>query len=106
MSLDFKLTNNNLINYARTDDAHEAFVNSVGNGQARLALEVLVDLINGIVDKLEELDLKINPSVEAQVSEITEQVDISPVQIEEQVKPKAKQPKIDQSVDKEADVPS
>lgn len=59
MSLDIKLSNDNLISYARTDDAVEAFNRSVENGQSRLALEVLVDVINGLISKIEELESKI-----------------------------------------------
>ena len=59
MAIDFKLTNQNLINYARTDDAHEAFTMSVNNGQSRLALEVLLTVIDGLVDKVNELEAAI-----------------------------------------------
>ena len=59
MSLDIKLSNDNLISYARTDDAVEAFNRSVENGQSRLALEVLVPIINGLIEKVEKLESKI-----------------------------------------------
>lgn len=90
MSLEFKLTNQNLINYARTEDAHEAFVNSVESGQTRLALEVLVDLINGIVSKLEELDTDVDSA----------SVELPVEQIVEESKPKAKQVKADPATEK------
>lgn len=63
MSQDYKLTNENLINYARTNDAHEAFVSSVNNGQTRLALEVLVELIDGIISKLDDMTSNENAPV-------------------------------------------
>lgn len=62
MTIDFKLSNSNLVNYARTDDSHEAFVSSVNNGQTKLALEVLVELIDTLVDKVNELEDKLNIS--------------------------------------------
>lgn len=37
-----------LISYARTDDAVKAFNMAVGNGQARLALEILVPIVNAL----------------------------------------------------------
>lgn len=75
MSLDIKLSNDNLISYARTDDAVEAFGRSVENGQSRLALEVLVDVIDGLISKIEELESKIT----------TEE---SPVEVKPKVKAK------------------
>ena len=62
MTIDFKLSNSNLVNYTRTDDSHEAFVSSVNNGQTKLALEVLVELIDTLVDKVNELEDKLNIS--------------------------------------------
>lgn len=71
MSLDIKLTNDNLIAYARSSDALEAFYNSVNNGQMRLALEVFAEILPVLVDKINELDdnssktdLVIDPKVE------------------------------------------
>lgn len=71
MSLDIKLTNDNLITYARSSDALEAFYNSVNNGQMRLALEVFAEILPVLVDKINELDdnsskadLAIDPKVE------------------------------------------
>ena len=43
-----KLTNEAHKSYARTDDACEAFKRAVGNGQARLALEMMVDIVDYI----------------------------------------------------------
>jgi transcription termination factor NusB len=103
MSLDFKLTNQNLINYARTDDAHEAFVNSVGNGQARLALEVLVDLVNGIISKLEEIEESINPKISEETQVESAPVEQAPIEEETPQKPKAKSVKSDTVADKGTD---
>jgi len=43
-----KLTNEAHVSYARTDDACEAFKKAVVNGQARLALEMMVDIVDYI----------------------------------------------------------
>lgn len=56
MSLDIKLVNENLISYTRTTDALRAFENSANSGQSRLALEVLVEVINGLVKEVERLN--------------------------------------------------
>lgn len=55
MSLEIKLTNENLITYSRTDDAFEAFQRSAENGQTRLAIEVLAELISGLIDEIDEI---------------------------------------------------
>ena len=60
MMLNIKLNSENLVQYARTDNAQEAFNLAVGNGQARLALEVLVDLINGMADLIQDLESKVD----------------------------------------------
>jgi len=38
------------------DDAIEAFNTAVDNGQARLAMTILVDVINAFADKIDELE--------------------------------------------------
>lgn len=38
------------------DDALEAFNTAVDNGQARLAMTILVDVINAFADKIDELE--------------------------------------------------
>ena len=58
--LDIKLNSENLVRYARTENAHQAFNLAVGNGQAKLALEVLVDLINGMADIIQDLESKVD----------------------------------------------
>jgi hypothetical protein len=60
MSLEFKLSNENLINNVRTDDAQEAFNNAVNNGQTRLSLDILVELLNGLIDHVNDLSMKID----------------------------------------------
>jgi len=42
------LENESLKSYARTDDAVKAFATAVGNGQARLAMEMLVPIIEAL----------------------------------------------------------
>lgn len=60
MSLEFKLSNENLINNVRTDDAQEAFNNAVNNGQTRLSLDILVELLNSLIDHVDDLSIKID----------------------------------------------
>lgn len=43
-----KLTNQAHIQYAKTDNACQAFRKAVANGQARLALEMMVDIVDFI----------------------------------------------------------
>lgn len=111
MSPDFKLTNENLINYARTDDAHEAFVNSVNNGQTRLALEILVELIDGLISKLDTLtsgestsildqndvnqNLNVNKEIVTESNSTSLSDDISNENPIEEAKPKSQKVKTD-----------
>lgn len=60
MSLEFKLSNENLINNVRTDDAQEAFNNAVNNGQTRLSLDILVELLNSLIDHVDDLSMKVD----------------------------------------------
>lgn len=48
----FVLEDENLKSYARTDDAIKAFTAAVSNGQARLAMEILVPIIEQMADSL------------------------------------------------------
>lgn len=43
-----KLTNEAHVQYARTDDACQAFRRAITNGQSRLALEMMVDIVDFI----------------------------------------------------------
>jgi len=58
-----KLTNQAHISYARTEDACEAFRRAVGNGQARLALEMMVDIVN-YIESLPDIETADPPSAE------------------------------------------
>jgi bacterioferritin (cytochrome b1) len=55
MSFDIEITTEALKSYARTDDAVEAFNMTVANGQTRLSLQVLVDIVNTLVEKIDSL---------------------------------------------------
>ena len=59
-----KLTNEAHIQYARTDDACQAFRKAITNGQSRLALEMMVD----IVDFVESLSERFGQAEEPAVS--------------------------------------
>jgi hypothetical protein len=50
----FVLEDETLRNIARTDDAVEAFANAANNGQTRLAMELLVPIVEQIAELLEE----------------------------------------------------
>lgn len=51
-----ELSNNVHISYSRTTDAVEAFKLAVTNGQARLALEMMMDVVDGLVLAIQELE--------------------------------------------------
>lgn len=82
MSLDIKLVNENLISYTRTTDALKAFENSATSGQSRLALEVLVEVIKGLVSEIDRL----NDIIEKSNTAIQTKSDID----SEKLKPKTK----------------
>jgi hypothetical protein len=51
-----ELSNQAHVNYFRTNDAVEAFRLAVTNGQARLALEMLVDVVQSLVETVSEIE--------------------------------------------------
>lgn len=79
MTLEIKLTDQAMINYSGTDDAIRAFNVAVNNGQARLALQILTQVINGLVDKIESLD-------DSSDEEIIKPLDVAPVTTEPEKK--------------------
>lgn len=79
MTLEIKLTDQTMINYSGTDDAIRAFNVAVNNGQARLALQILTQVIDGLADKIESLDNSSN-------QEIVKPVDVTPVSVEPEKK--------------------
>jgi len=62
MSNDIKLKDSALISYTRSENAVEAFNMTVKNGQARLALQALVDIVNSLVERVTSLEETINKS--------------------------------------------
>jgi hypothetical protein len=68
----FIITSDTSKQYLREDDAVKGFEIAVGNGQSRMALTILVDIINGMMD--------IFNSVE---DELTEEEAPAPVAVEE-----------------------
>ena len=89
MSFDIEITTEALRSYARTEDAVKAFNMTVANGQTRLALQVLVDIINSLVEKVEELEDKLE-----QLSPSTPEIAttlITPIQEEFTPQPEIKQ---------------
>jgi len=81
MSVEIEISTEALKAYARTNDAIEAFNMTVANGQTRLALQVLVDIVNVLVDKIEELEDKINLSTKNDVIDST--VEKEEIKVEE-----------------------
>lgn len=69
------------------EDAVEAFRTAVNNGQARLGMQILVDVIDAFADKLDELSLLAEESnvVTAPEKEV-EAIIPAPVAKEEEVK--------------------
>lgn len=89
MSFDIEITTEALRSYARTDDAIEAFNMTVANGQTRLSLQVLVDIVNTLVEKIEELEYKIEQfsttQVKPTVAPLEKQADIN-LDVKQEVK--------------------
>lgn len=89
-------------------DALEAFYTAVDNGQARLALLILVDIIEVFADKLDEFEeLKASLVVNVEKENVKEekhvekvlthkQEEITPPEAEVKTKPKAKEQSSDQ----------
>ena len=48
-----------------SSDAISMFNTAVTNGQARLAMEILIDIINGLANKIESLE-SVNPSAKSE----------------------------------------
>jgi len=60
----FIITSDTSKQYLREDDAVKGFEIAVGNGQSRMALTILVDVINGIMDIFNALE---EPKLQKQV---------------------------------------
>jgi hypothetical protein len=95
MTIDFKT--NIKLPYTNTEDAFELLETVINNGQTRLSLEVLMDVLVGMINKIEELDETVSAIVEAlseDESEATPQkvaeVKLIESKVEEEVKPEAK----------------
>lgn len=61
------LEDQRLAAYSRTNDAVEAFAGAVNNGQARLALEILVPVIQSIYSFMSSLDVSDDPIVDSKM---------------------------------------
>jgi hypothetical protein len=95
MTIDFKT--NIKLPYANTEDAFELLETVVNNGQTRLSLEVLMDVLVGMINKIEELDETVSAIVEALSEEGPEAapqkvVEAKPIEnkVQEEVKTEAK----------------
>jgi len=62
MSKGIKLKDSALVSYTRSEDAVQAFNMTVKNGQARLALQALVDIVNSLVERVITLEEMIDKS--------------------------------------------
>lgn len=58
--MSFKIPTKLNIALADKQDAVRTFKTVVNNGQGRLALEVLLDIVDGLVAKIEELEAKLD----------------------------------------------
>jgi choline kinase len=76
------------------EDALEAFYTAVDNGQARLAMSILVDIISAFADKIEALEEASIASVNEVKPPVKEEVkvDISDDEIKPASKQKVKEP--------------
>jgi len=71
------------------EDAIEAFYTAVDNGQARLAMSILVDIIEAFAEKIEALEEAAAAPVAEVKPPVKEEVKVEE-QIEEEVKPAPK----------------
>lgn len=76
------------------DDALEAFATAVDNGQARLAISILVDIVNTFADKIDALEEAASP-----VDEIKPEPREVVVEKKEDIKPEPKQKVKEQTSD-------
>ena len=93
----FMITSDTSKQYLREEDAVKGFEIAVGNGQSRMALTILVDVINGIMDifnSLEdelELEEEVAPvAVEQPKLQKQEAIVETPEEIQPVVKPSVK----------------
>jgi len=102
MALELKTDIN--IPYLDTEDAFEIFETVVQNGQTRLALEVLVDIMVALLNKVNELDEAVSEIVsflsEDSEPQAQESVDQSKVEVKtetpiEEEHPKEKETKVE-----------
>jgi hypothetical protein len=68
----FIITSDTSKQYLREEDAVKGFEIAVGNGQSRMALTILVDVINGIMDIFNSFE-----------DELEEETEVAPVAVEE-----------------------
>jgi hypothetical protein len=69
------------------DNAVDAFVTAVDNGQARLGMQILVDVIVAFADKIDELELALKKEDSVIVPEIITPADVpAPAPVEETLK--------------------
>jgi hypothetical protein len=106
MSLDIKLTNKNLITYSRTDDALEAFQRSADSGQTRLAIEVLAELVTGLIEEIEIIKEMLESKDEGTQAEVTAAVveEKEEVVIESSVLSSASKPKAKPTKESDSDL--
>jgi hypothetical protein len=113
MTIEFKT--NIKLPYANTEDAFELLETVVNNGQTRLSLEVLMDVLVAMINKIEELDETVGAIVEALSEEEpevttekpveTKAAEVKPVEekVQEEVKPETKSAQKTKAEEKKAD---
>lgn len=60
MSINPRIKNDKISDYLGTDDSIEALEKTVNNGQTRLAMDVIVDLLSEITERLISLEQSLN----------------------------------------------
>jgi hypothetical protein len=102
MSTDLTLKNEQLISYLATNDSIRALEKTVDNGQSRLALQVVLEIVSELTERLFALEEKINP-VEDEPEEILAASEVviesqAPAKLESSVKAEKDQSKPDEAV--------
>lgn len=78
MSINPRIKNDKISDYLGTDDSIEALEKAVNNGQTRLAMNVIVDLLSEITERLIFLEEGLN-SPEEEVEAVNQPVAATPV---------------------------
>lgn len=79
------------------DDAIDAFLTAVDNGQARLGLQILVDIVVAFADKIDELEAALKKEDDVIAPEIITPADVPAPAAETMPEVEVKTPKVEEA---------